>query len=193
MLSCAACASGHSKNTAAIASAQQRKDRGVLKGRCIITSIDALKTEVDATKACGYGAGCGFDKNQVVPKRPQSAVLSRVALCSCWKKFPGKSRGGPTSRENRARYGAPKPGCEVKTRNNYRFLPREKHRKRFARLFNPLRMAPSAHFFPQACVVSTARSMRMAMVTRSKRRCSVSGRMPLCSGRNECVPAYIVW
>jgi hypothetical protein len=40
--------------------------------------------------------------------------------------------------------------------------------------------------------VSTAKSINMATVTTSKSTCSVFGRMPLRSGRRECVPAYIV-
>src|ERR1700733_1085048 len=79
MFSGAACAPGHSKKTAATASAQERKDRGVLTGCCMIKSIDALKKEVDATKACGHRDRRGFDKNHLLPKRLQSTVPSGVA------------------------------------------------------------------------------------------------------------------
>jgi hypothetical protein len=78
MFSGAACAPRHSKKTAATASAQERKDRGVLKGRCIIKSIDALKKEVDATKACGHRAGEALIKH-LLPKRLQRTVPSGVA------------------------------------------------------------------------------------------------------------------
>ena len=78
MFSGAACAPGHSRKTAATAGAQERRNRGVLKGRCIIRSIDALKEEVDATKACGYRARRGLDKNQLIPQRSQSTVPSGV-------------------------------------------------------------------------------------------------------------------
>jgi hypothetical protein len=62
MCSGAACAPGHSRKTAATASAQETKNRGVLKGRCIIKSIDALEKEVDATKGCACRARRGARK-----------------------------------------------------------------------------------------------------------------------------------
>jgi hypothetical protein len=83
MFSGAACAPGHSKKTAATASAQERKDRGVLKGRCIIKSIGALKKEVDATKACGHRAWRGFDKIICCPKGCK--VPSHLGLRGKWK------------------------------------------------------------------------------------------------------------
>jgi hypothetical protein len=51
---------------------------------------------------------------------------------------------------------------------------------------------PKLRQFLSRYVVSTDKSMSMAKVTMSKSTCSVSGRMPLCSGRKECVPEYMV-
>jgi hypothetical protein len=57
------------RQSSPLVSAQERRNRGVLKGRCIMRCIDALKEEVDATKACGYRARRGLDKNQLIPQK----------------------------------------------------------------------------------------------------------------------------